>query len=46
MEGEAKVVDKVGVEAKVLGVIIVSRAGAIVYEGRGDHGRCGQSQGC
>jgi len=46
LEGEAKAMDKVKVKTKVLGVIIVSRAGAIVYEGRGDHGRCGQSQGC
>ena len=46
LEGEAKVVDKVGVEAKVLGVIIVSGVGAIACEGRGDHGRWGRSQGC
>lgn len=46
LEGEAKVVDKVVVEAKVLGVIIVSRVGSIEYEGRGDYGRWGQSQGC
>ena len=46
LEGEAKAMDKVKVKTKVLGVIIVSEVGAIACEGRGDHGRWGQSQGC
>ena len=46
VEGEVKAVDKVGVKTKVLGVIIVSGVGSIEYEGRGNYGRWGRSQGC